>query len=174
MGEQARSRLGMPLARDRLAADRVFTRSGTRRASFLLRMARRRQHSGGEVDGVRELKPSGHRPMLRGTITHPDEVLFISTRFSLGFNDVAAGRGARPQSAFVRPSGAGGSPGFADPDAKVGFGYTTNQMAPGILIDPRATALIDAAYESLWGRYFGFWRERSSRDRSSRAVRSAV
>ena len=39
--------------------------------------------------------------------------------------------------------------GFADPDAKLGFGYTMNQMAAGILIDPRATALIDAAYQSL-------------------------
>jgi len=45
--------------------------------------------------------------------------------------------------------GAGGSLGFADPQAKVGFGYTMNQMGPTILIDPRATALIDAVYASL-------------------------
>ena len=50
--------------------------------------------------------------------------------------------------AFGHP-GAGGSLGFADPQAKVGFGYVMNKMQAGILIDPRATALIDAAYASL-------------------------
>ena len=39
--------------------------------------------------------------------------------------------------------------GFADPDAKVGFGYVMNRMGPHILVDPRATALIDAVYASL-------------------------
>jgi CubicO group peptidase (beta-lactamase class C family) len=43
--------------------------------------------------------------------------------------------------------GAGGSLGFADPDAKIGFGYIMNQMNAGILIDQRATALIDALYQ---------------------------
>jgi len=104
---------------------------------------------GGEVDGVRVLQPSAiarcHEEQSRG----PDEVLFISTRFSLGFmmSQPGAALGPNPRS-FGHP-GAGGSLGFADPDAKVGFGYTMNQMAPGILIDPRATALIDAAYESM-------------------------
>ncbi len=45
--------------------------------------------------------------------------------------------------------GAGGSFGMADPDAKIGFGYTMNQMGTGVLIDPRAEALIKAVYESL-------------------------
>jgi len=58
-----------------------------------------------------------------------------------------AALGPNPHS-FGHP-GAGGSLGFADSDAKVGFGYTMNQMAAGILIDPRATALIAAAYESM-------------------------
>jgi CubicO group peptidase (beta-lactamase class C family) len=45
--------------------------------------------------------------------------------------------------------GAGGSLGFADPDAKVGFGYAMNQMSLEPLLDPRAKALIDATYASL-------------------------
>ena len=45
--------------------------------------------------------------------------------------------------------GAGGSLGFADPDARVGFGYVMNSMGPHILLDPRAVALIDAVYGSL-------------------------
>jgi hypothetical protein len=41
--------------------------------------------------------------------------------------------------------------GFADLDAKVGFGYAMNQMGDGAasLIDPRCAALIDAVYASL-------------------------
>jgi hypothetical protein len=32
---------------------------------------------------------------------------------------------------------------------KIGFGYTMNQMANGLLIDTRAAALIDAFYAAL-------------------------
>ena len=45
--------------------------------------------------------------------------------------------------------GAGGSLGYADPEAKIGFGYTMNKMHAGLLIDARATALIDALYASM-------------------------
>jgi CubicO group peptidase (beta-lactamase class C family) len=104
---------------------------------------------GGEVDGVRVLKSSGIARCYEEQSRGSDEVLFISTRFSLGFmmSQPGAALGTNPHS-FGHP-GAGGSLGFADPDTKLGFGYTMNQMAPGILIDPRATALIDAAYESM-------------------------
>jgi CubicO group peptidase (beta-lactamase class C family) len=104
---------------------------------------------GGEIDGVRVLTPESiarcHAEQARGR----DEVLLMSTRFSLGFMlsqpDASLGPGLH---SFGHP-GAGGSLGFADPQAKVGFGYTLNQMGPTILIDPRATALIDAVYASL-------------------------
>ena len=104
---------------------------------------------GGEIDNVRVLKPSGIARCYEEQSYGPDEVLFLSTRFSQGFmmSQPGAALGPNPHS-FGHP-GAGGSLGFADPDAKVGFGYTMNQMAAGILIDPRATALIDAAYSSL-------------------------
>ena len=35
---------------------------------------------------------------------------------------------------------------FADPEMGLGFGYTMNRMGPYSLLDPRATALIDAVY----------------------------
>ncbi len=79
-------------------------------------------------------------------------MLQISTRFSLGFmisqhdrRDGAFGPNPR---GFGHP-GAGGSVGFADPDAKIGFGYVMNRMGPHILLDPRAIVLIDAVYASL-------------------------
>ena len=45
--------------------------------------------------------------------------------------------------------GAGGSLGFADPVAGFSFGYTMNQMGPGLLMNGRGQSLVDAAYRSL-------------------------
>jgi CubicO group peptidase (beta-lactamase class C family) len=78
-------------------------------------------------------------------------VLFgLPTRFGLGFSlpPKGAGFGASSDSAFGCP-GAGGSIGFADPGAHIGFGYTMNQMQPGMPPDPRALRIIDALYASL-------------------------
>ena len=80
-----------------------------------------------------------------------DAVLELSTRIGLGFMLPQAARDARfgpSERAFGHP-GAGGSLGFADPDAKVGFGYAMNKMGPSILVDARPLALIDAVYASL-------------------------
>jgi CubicO group peptidase (beta-lactamase class C family) len=45
--------------------------------------------------------------------------------------------------------GAGGSVGFADPDARIGFGYVMNQMKAGLLVGNTGAKLIDALYASL-------------------------
>ena len=50
--------------------------------------------------------------------------------------------------AFGHP-GMGGSLGFADPEARIGFGYVMNLTGSSILINERPAALIDALYESL-------------------------
>jgi CubicO group peptidase (beta-lactamase class C family) len=42
--------------------------------------------------------------------------------------------------------GAGGSIGFADPAQGLAFGYSMNQMGPGILLNERGQSLVDAAY----------------------------
>ena len=72
------------------------------------------------------------------------------TRFGLGFSlpPVGAGVGSSSTTAFGCPGG-GGSIGFADPGAHVGFGYTMNQIQAAIPPDPRALALIEAVYASL-------------------------
>ncbi len=103
----------------------------------------------GEIDGFRVLDPHSIAQCHAEQSYGPDAVLFISTRMSLGFmmSQPEAPFGPNPR-AFGHP-GAGGSLGFADPDARIGFGYAMNQMGASILIDSRAAALIDAVYSSL-------------------------
>jgi CubicO group peptidase (beta-lactamase class C family) len=104
---------------------------------------------GGELDGVRAMETREISACHLEESHGRDEVLLISTRFSSGFMlsqpDEELGPNAN---AFGHP-GAGGSLGFADPEAKIGFGYAMNRMGGGILLDPRAKALIAATYASL-------------------------
>jgi CubicO group peptidase (beta-lactamase class C family) len=51
-------------------------------------------------------------------------------------------------SSFGSP-GAGGSMGFADPIAGVGYGYVTSQMGTTLTGDPRDVALRQALYASM-------------------------
>jgi CubicO group peptidase (beta-lactamase class C family) len=103
---------------------------------------------GGELDGVRVMSKDEVAKCSIEQSFGPDAVLMLSTRFSLGFmmSQPGASLGPNPKS-FGHP-GAGGSLGYADPEAKIGFGYTMNKMQASLLIDPRATALIDAVYAS--------------------------
>jgi CubicO group peptidase (beta-lactamase class C family) len=106
---------------------------------------------GGEQDGVQLLDAAGIARCGEEQSHGPDLVLGISTRFGLGFmlpQDRHDARFGPSRRAFGHP-GAGGSVGFADPDARIGFGYVMNRMGPHILLDPRAVALIDAVYAAL-------------------------
>ncbi len=46
-------------------------------------------------------------------------------------------------------SGAGGSVGFADPEARIAGGYVMNRMMQGLAGDPRSRGLIKASYEAV-------------------------
>jgi CubicO group peptidase (beta-lactamase class C family) len=48
-------------------------------------------------------------------------------------------------------AGAGGSLGWADPDAGFGFGYVMNKMATTIAEDIRSSSLINACYAAVAG-----------------------
>ncbi len=80
-----------------------------------------------------------------------DMVLGFLVRRSLGF--ILSTPGDRyewgPNPRTFGHSGAGGSIGFADPDAEIGFGYVMNQMSAGLGADPRWKPMIDAVYGSL-------------------------
>ena len=56
-----------------------------------------------------------------------------------------------PNLASFGHGGAGGSLGFADPDARVGFGYAMNQMQPGVPRVTRSGRLVAALYACLGG-----------------------
>ena len=104
---------------------------------------------GGEVDGVKLFGPREITRCYTEQSKGPDAVLPLTTRFGLGFMLSQPGAQMGPNAHTFGHPGAGGSLGFADPDAKVGFGYSMNQMSNEPLLDPRAGALIDAIYQSL-------------------------
>ncbi len=91
------------------------------------------------------------------TISEIDRTLLVRTRFGEGFmlsmdnRDQPAGQ---QDSAILGNGafghvGAGGSIGFADPDAGLSFAYVMNQQGPGILLNERGQSLVDATYRSL-------------------------
>ena len=104
---------------------------------------------GGELDGVRVMSKEQVAQCSIEQSSGPDALLIINTRFSLGFMMSQPGASLGPNAKSFGHPGAGGSLGYADPEAKIGFGYTMNKMHASLLIDPRATALIDAVYASM-------------------------
>jgi CubicO group peptidase (beta-lactamase class C family) len=104
--------------------------------------------TGGKELGLREetlrelIAPP--RPPVRG---FRDACLKVEVPFSLGFmRPTLKGPFGHPSS-FGAP-GTGGSLGFADPHAQIGFAYFPNKMGAR-LSDPRANALRAATYRSI-------------------------
>jgi CubicO group peptidase (beta-lactamase class C family) len=104
---------------------------------------------GGELEGVRVLSPAQIARCHTEEANGIDAVMSVPMRFGLGYRltQPAAKYGPNPHT--FGHTGAGGSLGFADPDAKIGFAYTMNQMGTQVLLDARVAALIDALYSSL-------------------------
>jgi CubicO group peptidase (beta-lactamase class C family) len=69
-------------------------------------------------------------------------------QFSLGFMKPSAALPFGSARSFGSP-GAGGSMGFADPVASVGYAYVTNRMGTRLNGDPRDVALRDALYAAI-------------------------
>jgi CubicO group peptidase (beta-lactamase class C family) len=89
--------------------------------------------------------------------TNEDATLLIPSRFALGFMKSMDNRrrasGDRDSAVIGSKAfghvGAGGSIGFADPDAAMSFGYSMNRMGQGILLNERGQSVVDAAYRAL-------------------------
>ena len=105
---------------------------------------------GGEVDGVRIMSPGAIERAIVEQASGPDEVMHLDLRTALGWILTSPEARLGPNQRAFGNSGAGGSLGFADLDAKVGFGYAMNRMIqPPTLNDPRWAPMIDAVYASL-------------------------
>ena len=83
----------------------------------------------------------------------PDLVLGRPSRFGLGFQLTQRERPLGPNPRTFGHFGAGGSLGFADPDADLAFAYVMNRSGPRWQ-NPRNRALIDAVYRLSVTQYF--------------------
>jgi CubicO group peptidase (beta-lactamase class C family) len=104
---------------------------------------------GGEQRGVRLLRPESVELLRAEQARGIDPLMNAPIRMGLGVWLSQPGvpgfaYGPCPD-AFGHP-GAGGSLGFADPAARLGFGYVTNRMGSSLEVDERPQALIDACY----------------------------
>ena len=94
----------------------------------------------GEVDGIRLLRADTVDRARAEMSYGPDATSVFPSRFGLGFHlHHELGRLLGPAS--FGHGGMGGSLAFADPDARVGFGYVMNQMK---IDSKRSGALVDA------------------------------
>ena len=90
--------------------------------------------------------------------TSLDATMFVPTRWSLGFgksvdnhrrDDPGDQDGVVMSEDAFGHVGMGGSLGFADPRARLSFGYTMNRQALSVGLDARGQSLVDATYGAL-------------------------
>ena len=112
---------------------------------------------GGEADGVRLVDEATLADMSRVAVaTGQDATILYPTRFGLGFmksiDNLALGGIENSvlltEEAFGH-AGMGGSLGFADPRARLSFGYSMNKQGGGLGMNARGQALVDAVYRAL-------------------------
>jgi len=103
----------------------------------------------GEVDGIRILSEAQVADATRQRTSGPNTILFdMDVQFGLGFmvrSDLLALGGPKSFGHF----GAGGSVGWADPEAELSFGYIMNRMDLGMAGDARSFNLVNACYDAI-------------------------
>jgi CubicO group peptidase (beta-lactamase class C family) len=120
----------------------------------------------GSVDGVRLVQASSLHAMREvRSASDCDLILRVPTTFTLGFSKSWGSRRLGSgqhvilgRNAFGTP-GLGGSIGFADPDARLSFGYVMNGHGSGVGLNERGQGLIDTTYRALGFSMSapGFW-----------------
>jgi len=107
---------------------------------------------GGELDGI-DVLSLGAIDRARVEQSYGDDAVLLGllSRFGMGFMLDLPEHRIVPQSDIFGHPGAGGSIGFADPEAGIGFGYVMNKMIvpPDYFTDPRWRGLVDATYAAL-------------------------
>ena len=102
-----------------------------------------------EVDGIRILTPGQLKQATTQLTEGPNRILMgMDIQFGLGFmlySDLVRLGGPQSFGHF----GAGGSAGWADPEAELAFGYIMNRMDIGLTGDLRSFNLINACYDAI-------------------------
>ena len=115
--------------------------------------------NGGSLNGVRLVnRDILARMQSVSSASGLDITLQAPSRFTLGYAKSIDNRRVPSctkddslilsEEAFGHP-GSGGSIGFADPAARMSFGYTMNRMGQGMGLNERGQSLVDATYLSL-------------------------
>jgi len=102
----------------------------------------------GKLDGSHILSPATLEMAIAEQVYEEDLVLQRPTRFGLGFQLAMRERPLGPNPRSFGHFGAGGSLGFADPDAQVAFAYAMNQGREGWQ-HKHVRNLINRVYEAL-------------------------
>jgi CubicO group peptidase (beta-lactamase class C family) len=113
---------------------------------------------GGSADGV-DLVDSAQIAVMGAvsSATSVDAVVLVPTRWALGFNKSMDNRylpeadreGVLMSEEAFGHAGLGGSLGFADPRARLSFGYAMTKQGSGLGVNARGQSLIDATYQAL-------------------------
>ncbi len=101
-----------------------------------------------EVDGFRLLSDDTATRARVEQVNGADRVTIGPSRFGVGFQLASPAVPMLGGDSFGH-MGAGGALGFAEPDARVGFGYVQNQLGASMLGEPRTAGLIEALQRSL-------------------------
>lgn len=104
---------------------------------------------GGEIDGVRLLRPETVQDARRCLAQGVDPILEELFAFGTGFELQTEEHGLGPAAQAFGHSGAGGSVHGAWPEVRTGFSYAPNLLASLEAADPRAKALLDALHTAV-------------------------
>jgi CubicO group peptidase (beta-lactamase class C family) len=99
--------------------------------------------NGGELDGVRVMKPQTIARMLEVQSRRRDMMLGVEIEWAHGLPRNNTGVFGPNPNAFGH-TGWGGSFGYADPDSGIGAAYVMNRMGPELVGDARAVGLARA------------------------------
>jgi CubicO group peptidase (beta-lactamase class C family) len=104
---------------------------------------------GGTVDGVTLMSAEGTKVPLQEQCIGKDLVLGVGARFGMGFGLNHPNGPVTPTDTTYHWGGWGGSTAIVDVGKRLSISYVMNNMADGLMGDPRGASITDATYASL-------------------------